>query len=214
MDYSYSVKGDKNQQQPKILSNDLQTKALDAAINCLDPSVLRLPESILKLIPPRPPEYYTVGELMPKRSGATLDALAAAEALANYELAFLFNPQRANRLVQFKARENTLGFDDVVNRVVISVWKIPAKQGLDIEIHKQTKQMVVTWLLGLTQSEVTNYQVKSICFKVLSDIKDLCLNNKTADDLYMIERINNPKEIALPVHKELPPGAPIGCDED
>jgi hypothetical protein len=214
MDYSYSVKGDKNQQQPKILSNAIQTKALDAAINCLDPSVLRLPESILTLIPPRPPEYYGVGELMPKRSGASLDALAAAEALANYELAFLFNPQRANRLVQFKARENTLGFDDVVNKIVENTWKMPLKQGLDMEIQKQTQQMVVTWLLGLTQSEVTNYAVKSICFKALNDIKAKCEMAKNTHTAYIIERINNPKEIALPVHKELPPGAPIGCEED
>jgi hypothetical protein len=214
MDYSYSVKGDKNQQQPKILSNDIQTKALDAAINCLDPSVLRLPESILKLIPPRPPEYYTVGELMPKRSGAALDALAAAEALANYELAFLFNPQRANRLVQFKARENTLGFDDVVNKIVENSWKMPLKQGLDMEIQKQTQQMVVTWLLALTQSEVTNYAVKAISFKALNEIKAKCEMAKNTHTAYLIERINNPKEIALPVHKELPPGAPIGCEED
>ena len=214
MDYSYAVKGDKNQQQPKILSNDVQTKALEAALNCLDPSVLRLPESILKLIPPRPPEYYGVGELMPKRTGMSLDALAAAEALANYELAFLFNPQRANRLVQFKARENTLGFDDVVSKIVENVWKMPLKQGLDMEIQKQTQQMVVTWLLGLNQSEATNYAVKSICLKALSDIKERCQMSKTVDALFMIERINNPKEIALPVHKELPPGAPIGCGED
>jgi hypothetical protein len=214
MDYSYSVKGDKNQQQPKILSNAIQTKALDAAINCLDPSVLRLPETVLGLIPPRPPEYYGVGELMPKRSGAALDALAAAEALANYELAFLFNPQRANRLVQFKARENTLGFDDVVNKIVENTWKTPLKQGLDMEIQKQTQQMVVTWLLGLTQSEVTNYAVKSICFKALNDIKAKCEMAKNTHTAYIIERINNPKEIALPVHKELPPGAPIGCEGD
>jgi hypothetical protein len=29
---------------------------------------------------------------------------------------------------------------------------------------------------------------------------------------YAVERIKNPKEIALPQHKEIPPGAPIGCD--
>ncbi|KAF0240903.1 MAG: hypothetical protein FD183_891, partial [Chitinophagaceae bacterium] len=29
---------------------------------------------------------------------------------------------------------------------------------------------------------------------------------------YAIERINKPKEISLPQHKEIPPGAPIGCD--
>ncbi|MEY2640088.1 MAG: hypothetical protein RIR90_1570, partial [Bacteroidota bacterium] len=29
---------------------------------------------------------------------------------------------------------------------------------------------------------------------------------------YAIERIEKPKEIQLPQHRELPPGAPIGCE--
>jgi LEA14-like dessication related protein len=83
-----------------------------------------------------------------------------------------------------------------------------------MEIQKQTQQMVVTWLLSLTQNEATTYAVKSISFKALNDIKAQCETVKNAHTAYIIERINNPKEIALPVHKELPPGAPIGCDED
>ncbi len=211
MDYSYAVKGDK-QPPVKILPNDVQKKALDAALNCLDPSVLRLPESILNVIPPRPPEYYNIGELMPKRAGLGLDPLAAAEALVNFELAFLFNPQRANRLVQFKARANTLGFDDVVNRIIEKTWGKPLMQGLEGEIGSQTRHMVVTWLLGLSQSEAANYQVKAICFKALRDIQIKCGISGGANSIYTIERIKHPKDIALPQHKELPPGAPIGCD--
>jgi hypothetical protein len=101
-----------------------------------------------------------------------------------------------------------------VNKIVENTWKMPLKQGLDMEIQKQTQQMVVTWLLALTQSEVTNYAVKSISFKALNEIKAKCEMAKNTHTAYLIERINNPKEIALPVHKELPPGAPIGCEED
>ena len=52
---------------------------------------------------------------MPKRSGMNLDALAAAEALANYELGFLLNAQRANRMTAFKARAHGPGFDDLLD---------------------------------------------------------------------------------------------------
>ena len=207
MDYSYSVRGDK-QQTPKILPNDVQKAALAAALDCLDPSVLTLSERVLSLIPPRPPEYYGIGEMMPKRAGSLIDPLAAAEALTSYEFAFLFNPQRANRLVAFKGRGSSLGFEDVLDAIVEKTWNAPAQTGLNQAVQLQTQQMVVTFLLGLNQSEAANYAVKSACFSRLQAIKQM------TKDAYTIERIDKPKDISLPTHREMPPGAPIGCDED
>ena len=223
MNYSYSVRGDK-QQQPEILSNAIQTKALDAAIACLDPSVLTLPESIMKLIPPRPPEYYGIGEMMPKRSGSVLDPLAAAEALASYELAFLFNPQRANRLMQFKARANTIGFDDVLGKIMDKTWKEDVKSGLEGQIQVQTQQMVLTYLLSLKQNDNANYIVKSICTDYLERFATFFPKTKlklnfmgiTPSQKLALDRIrkDDNKEVPLPQHREMPPGAPIGCDEN
>ena len=220
MNYSYSVRGDK-QQTPQILANTLQINALQAAVDCLDPSVLTMPERVLQLIPPRPPEYYGVGEMFPKRSGMVLDALAAAEALAAYELAFLFNPQRANRLVQFKARAGTIGLDDVMDKIIEKTWKTPIKAGLEGQIQMQTQQMVLSYILGLSVNENANYQVKALCFNRLQMLKkDFELKMKDNSILkshyeYAIERINKPKDLVIPVPKEMPPGAPIGgCEED
>ena len=176
---------------------------------------MALPENVLNIIPPRPPEYYGIGELMPKRSGAALDPLAAAEALVNYELAFLFNPQRANRLVQFKARANTLGFDDVLSKIMQTTWKAPALKGLNREIQLQTRQMVLTHLLALSQSEQANYSVKATCFEYLNRIK-IGAYGGGFQWQYAIERIEKEKakDLPLPQHRDMPPGAPIGCDED
>lgn len=88
VNYQYSVRGDKNQIKPTILSNALQQKALNAALSCLSPSFLSIPENILQLIPPRPPMYYGVGELFTKRTGLSFDALSPAEALVDFELSF------------------------------------------------------------------------------------------------------------------------------
>jgi len=104
MNYSYSVRGDA-QQQPQILDNAIQQKALKAALDCLSPDVLTLPDRISLMIPPRPPMYYGVGETFAKRTGMSFDPMAAAEALAHFELGFLFNAERANRLEQFKAKK-------------------------------------------------------------------------------------------------------------
>ena len=214
MDYSYSVRGDK-QQTPKILDNVIQTKALTSALNCLSPEVLTLPEHILNLIPPRPPEYYGVGELFPKRSGANLDPLAAAEALANYELTFLLNAQRANRLVSFKARAKTIGFDDVVDAIIEKTWKQPQQSGLQGEVQKQTQMLVFTHLLNLSLNENANYAVKLIVSEKLESLKLYANDNKlTVFYNFMKERIEHPKEVVMPSVRDIPPGAPIGEDED
>jgi hypothetical protein len=218
INYSYNVRGDL-QVNPTILPKSTQENALKEVIACLSPNVLTLPEKIIGIIPPRPPAYYGIGELFPKRTGMSFDALAAAEALTNFELSFLFNPERANRLVQLKARANSLGWDDVLDAIINATWKSTEEKGLKKSVQEQTQQMVLTWLLGLSQSEQSNYQVKSICFDRLASLKKYASQmSKTALNkshyLYAVERIEKPKDIALPQHKEIPPGAPIGCDFD
>ncbi len=219
MDYSYSVRGDK-QVTPTVLPKAMQEKALQAALDCLSPDLLTMPDRIMQMIPPRPPQYYGVGELFAKRTGMNFDPVAAAEALSDYELAFLFNPERANRLAQFKAQANTPGWDDVLDAIITKTWKAPLQKGLKGEIQLQTQQMVLTWMLGLSQSDNANYIVKSICFDRLQSLKQYAEQMKNnnpsikAHYAYAIERIAKPKDIALPQHKEIPPGAPIGCDFD
>lgn len=220
MEYYYGVRGDR-QPAPKVIEPAVQRRALQAAMDCLSPDVLTLPEHILNLIPPRPPEYYNVGELMPKRSGAGVDPLAAAEALTHYELSFLFNPQRAARMVQLSARSGVPGFAEVLDSLFAHTWDAPVQPGLKGQVQLQTRQMVLSYLLGLSQNDATNYAVKSLCFSRLQMLKRrLEIEVKSdsplkADYEYALERILRPKDIAIPAHRELPPGAPIGnCDAD
>ncbi|MEY4097491.1 MAG: hypothetical protein RL170_335, partial [Bacteroidota bacterium] len=201
MNYNYSVRGDANQIKPTILSNAIQQKALDAAVNCLSATTLIIPERILQLIPPRPPMYYGVGELFDKRTGMSFDALAAAEALSDFELGFLFNVERANRLVQNKARANAIGFDNVVDAVLKNTWYTNIPNGLEGSIHSQTQQLVLTWLMGVGQSTEANYEVRAICNDRIKELKaKLTTWAKTdtahkAHYAYALERINNPKDI-------------------
>ena len=220
INYNYSVRGDANQIKPTILSNAIQQKALDAAINCLSASSLVIPERILQLIPPRPPMYYGVGELFDKRTGMSFDALAAAEALSDFELSFLFNVERANRLVQNKARAKTMGFDNVVDAVLKNTWYANMPNGLEGSIHRQTQQLVLSWLMGVGQSTEANYEVRAICNDRMKELKIKLTNLAKTDAThkahyeYALERINNPKDITLPSPTMMAPGAPIGCDLD
>lgn len=218
INYSYNVRGDK-QVQPTVIPAATQLKALQAVLKSLSPEVLTIPNKIVQIIPPRPPMYYGVGETFPKRTGMSFDPLAAAEALTHFQLSFLFHAERANRLVQLKAMNGTPGWDDVLDAIINATWKAAPEKGLAREVQKQTQQMVLTWLLALSKNEQANYSVQAICFNRLDALKKYAsaqLNNPAdkAHFSYAIERINNPKEIALPQHKEIPPGAPIGCDWD
>ncbi len=220
MNYNYSVRGDAHQVKPTLLSNAIQQRALNAAIGCLSASTLVLPENILALIPPRPPMYYGVGELFEKRTGMSFDALAAAEALADFELGFLFNVERANRLVQNKARANTLGWDQVLDAILEKTWYTKIPTDLEGSIQLQTQQLTLTWLLGLSQSPEANFEVRAICndriVQLKSKLETLAKTDPThkAQYGYALERIKNPKDIVLPKPTTIAPGAPIGCDLD
>lgn len=217
MNYSYSVRGDA-QQKPQVLDNTIQQKALQAALECLNPEVLTLPDRISMLIPPRPPMYYGVGETFAKRTGMSFDPMAAAEALADFQFAFLFNPERANRLEQFKAQAGTIGWSDVLDAIIKKTWMSKKQEGLKGQVQAQTQQIVLTWLLALSQNNTANYQVKSICFDRLAGLKAYAKQQASLNPafrphyLYAVERIEKPKDIQLPQHREIAPGAPIGCD--
>jgi hypothetical protein len=220
VNYQYSVRGDKNQIQPTILNNALQQKALNAALSCLSPSFLSIPENILQLIPPRPPMYYGVGELFTKRTGLSFDALSPAEALVDFELSFLFNAERANRLVQNKARSGSMGWDNVLDAILDKTWYAPAVSGLAGAVQLQTQQQTLSWLIGMSQSSDANFEVKSICANRLNKLKSkltsLSISNPklAAHYQYAISRIDDPEDIILPKPVVIPPGAPIGCDLD
>ena len=218
INYMYSVRGDQNQIKPTILPNAIQQKALNAAVACLSPNTLTIPENILSLFPPRPPMYYGIGELFDKRTGMSFDALSAAEALADYELGFLFNVERANRLVQNKSRASTIGFDNLIDAVLNNTWHSKIPKGLEGSVHMQTQQQVLTWILGVHQNTESNFEVRSICNDRLQQLKSKLENLSKVDIAhkahydFAIERIKNPGTITLPSPVIMAPGAPIGCD--
>jgi len=65
----------------------------------------------------RPPDYERGREHFKIRTSPAFDALAPAEAAAQHTLQFLFNPERAARLVEFHARNaDNPGLQEVLGR--------------------------------------------------------------------------------------------------
>lgn len=215
--YNYALRGD-GQKAITPLSKAEQQAALDAVIMTMHPEVLAIPERIANLIPPRPSGYDFNRELFRKRTGLAFDRLTPAETAVDLPLSFLFHPERLNRLVQQKT---TVGFgaDDMVNELINQTWKSTRKTGYEKQIQQQTEQVLLTYLLNASVNDENGYEVKAVFTNTLTVLKTwITAKEKTATGIdkghyqLALERMKSPEKAKPTLHKEIPPGAPIGCE--
>ena len=125
LDFRYSLRND-GQPLPAIVSPADQRKALAAVLQTLTTQFLTLPEPLLKLFPPRPPGLERTRESLPSHTGLPFDPIAAAESSADLTLQVLFNPERANRLVEYHARDvSNPSLAEVIDATLAAVQKPP-----------------------------------------------------------------------------------------
>lgn len=218
MQYTYAVRGD-GQIITKALTKEEQLKALNALIDCLDPSFLELPDRITSIIPPRPAGYDFTRELFNKRTGLAFDALSPAETAADLPLSFLFNSQRLSRMAQYEVQNNGLGVGAMVQLLIDKTWKAPRKTGMQKLIQLQTEQVLLTYLLSSGINDNNSFAVRSSLQLALKNLKTFIQSKQSTTDetykghlLLALERMDDPGKAKPTLHKEMPPGAPIGCD--
>ena len=219
MSYTYTLRGD-GRTATEAVNKTEQVKALKAVIDCIDPKFLLIPDKIAKLIPPRPSGYNFSRELFKKRTGLAFDVLSPAETAADLPFSFLFNVERLNRMAQYEVENGGLGINEMINTLLNKTWKDTRRTGMERLIQLQTEQVLFTYLLSASVNDNNSFAVKSILKKALADLKIFIESqNKTAtDDTYKghlilaLERMKEPKKAKPTIHKEIPPGAPIGCD--
>src|SRR6266566_4984297 len=223
MDYTFAVRGD-GETPTKIVSPGEQRRALAAVLATLRPSALALPESLLRMIPPRPPEYQRGREHFKIHTSPTFDALAPAEAAAQHTLQFLFNTERAARLVEFHARDTANpGLQEILDAVVSATWKAPHPAGYAGEVARAVDSVVLYDLLSLAVNNHATTQVRAVASREAEQLKAWLNANKSAGDpaqqahlAYAAAQIEqfqkDPKELELVAPAEPPDGPPIGDD--
>ena len=219
MDYTFAVRGD-GETPTQIVAPAEQRRALAAVLATLKPEVLALPEPLLRLIPPRPPEYPRAREDFKIHTSPAFDALAPAESAAQHVLQFLFNPERAARLVEFHARDSASpGFDEVLDAILTSTWKSSHLAGYDGEIANTVDDAALYDLMALSANEHASEEVRSIAALKLGELKGWLNSpkNQIRDHAHVyfasrqIELFEkDPKRIDLTVPVEPPDGPPIG----
>ena len=225
VDYTFSLRG-KGDQNPQIVSPQEQKRALYAVLDTLKPENLALPESVLKLIPPRPPGYPRTREDFRIRTSPAFDALAPAEAFANHVCDFLFNPERAARMVEFHARDsrNYPPLGALFDKVLAETWRAPLRGEYGGEIQRTVNAAVLNELMALAANERATNEVRAIAEMKLDELKNWAVvqangmrdENQRAFLLYAANQIkrfqDDPKKMNLTKPNDPPDGQPIGTD--
>jgi len=226
MDYTFALRGD-GQRPTQIVAPTEQRRALAAVLATLKPDVLALPEPLLKMIPPRPPAYTRGREQFRIRTGPAFDALAPAEAAAEHTLQFLFNPERAARMVEFHSRnaENP-GLKEVLDAILTATWKGPHGGGYNAQIANVVDNVVLYDLMALEANDHASEEVRAISSQALGGLHAWLNAHKGSSEpirdqahisfaLRQIEQFEkDPKKIGLTTPAEPPDGQPIGTDDD
>ncbi|MDX1585910.1 MAG: zinc-dependent metalloprotease [Balneolaceae bacterium] len=226
MDYTYKLRGD-SQSGPEPVAAAQQRAALDAMLNTISVDALRMPESIIDMIPPRPIGYYGSRELFNSHTDPAFDPLGAAETAAHATTSLLFNANRAARLVGFEARNSEhLGLAEMIDRIVEATWKTEPKEGYDGAVQRTVNFVMLYNLLQLAADNDASSQVKAISNEKLIELYDF-LNNeeKTTESEEWLAAYNygaklidgfmeNPERIEeMPSPLSPPPGSPIGSGD-
>jgi hypothetical protein len=226
LDYRYALRGD-GQLITNIVSPAEQQKALRAVLKSLSPETLTLPESLLKIIPPRPNGLERTRESFPSETGLTFDPVAAAESSADLTLKVLLDPARASRLVQYHMRVPAA---PSLRGVLEAISKTTAERPegghtMSSEVERAVEFRALEAMFALAVNPQASTQARAIARSHILDVsKELNAApplTDTAEAIHraaFIERIQefqrDPAKFTPAKSIDAPPGMPIGEDED
>ena len=221
--YTYAVKND-GQIATKFIPASEQWKAFDALMSTITPDALALPETLIEKIPPRPDGYPRTRELFKSRTGLTFDPMAAAESAAGATLAFMLQPERAARLVEYQARDNAQpGLIPLIDKLIAQTWKKPLQPGYKGELQGMVDGLVLKQLLTLAADDSAPESVRGIALMEVDGLKKWmngslpsAPGNQRADILFGLSQIDafdkNPDQFKPAPVLNMPDGSPIGED--
>jgi hypothetical protein len=224
LDYRYQLRGD-GQMNPEIVAPAEQNKAIKAVLATLAPETLTLPESLLKILPPRPTGLPRTRESFPSETGLTFDPIAAAESAADLTLNGLLNPARASRLVQYHMRvsgsPSLRGLLEAISTATAS--RPEGGHTMSSEVERTVEFRGLEAMLALAVNPEASSQARAIARSHISDLRKQWTAavplTDTAEAIHraaLIERVEefekDPAKFVPAAAVAAPPGMPIGED--
>jgi hypothetical protein len=226
LEYKYKLRGD-NLTNPAIVAPEEQEKALAAVLKTLEPATLTLPETLLRILPPRPPGLHKTQESFASETGLTFDPIASAESAADLTLTVLLNPERASRLVQYHMREpKAPSLRGVLEAVSKTTAERPeAGHSMSSEVERAVEFRGLEAMFGLAVNPAASSQARAIARWHVEDLlkqwtgaAPLSDTSEAIHRAAMIERIQDfekdPVKFVPVKPVEAPPGMPIGDEEE
>ena len=221
-DFRYAMRGD-GQPQSEPVPPARQRQAMTALLNTLSPAVLRLPENVLRLIPPRPPGNPKSRETFPTRTDKIFEPFGAAESAAALTLEVLLEPSRAARLIATHARNPASpGFAELVDGLLAETWLADPQRGLDGELQRTTNALTLEHLLSFVADKEVDPQARAIALDAVERL-DQWLGERIDSEIvadwrahYRFGRFriaalrDDPASIRERAPVAVPPGEPIG----
>jgi hypothetical protein len=214
-DYTYAMRGD-GQVPVKIVPAPKQRRALDLVLSTLDVDFLALPERILSLLPPAPPDAPPA-ERFARTTGLLFDPLATAGSAADLTVRTLLHPERLSRLHEYGSRGDTPDVAEIVDRLVAATWgrAVPADR-YRAAVLAVVRRVALDRLLEQAESHPAP-GVRAVIAERLGRLADRLENLPAASgderlaaaDVRRWEGRTQPAA-AAPATPALPPGSPIG----
>jgi len=217
LDYSYAVKGD-NQKIVKTASVEYQKNALSIYLKTLDAEILAIPKDKLDLFPPRAYGYDRSRESFKSNTGVAFDAFGAASTASDLSLGYLLHPERAARIIQQKALDNSqLSLNEVLEELITVSLKKTFKDSYLQEVQNTVNYNVLQHLFNLAVNEKSIPQVKAIANSAISTLQSWLESNSKNEVfrsqlLREIEQFKAEPELFKPILQapKIPDGSPIG----
>jgi hypothetical protein len=226
LNYRYALRGD-GQPVADLLTPQQELKAIEALLKTVEPSALMLPESLLKIIPPRPLGYQRHQELIRIKTQLTFDPLAAAETASDMTFSLVLHPARANRLFEHHSRDARLpSLESVIDKLMSASVKVAPKQGYEGAVQMATATALFNNLSKLSVNKDASMPVKAIAQLKLAQLQQWMAPRigSTADEEWkaFYSYLNNaigqmkedPDKFVEQKILDAPPGMPIGSTED
>jgi len=214
VEYRYAIKGEQNVEN-HLIDGTRQKAALNSLMATLQAEHLAVPEHILNLL--LPPAYGDSRnrEHFKPRTGLNFDALGAAEVAAQITMKLIFNPQRANRLVEQHARQSDIpSLSQVIDTVLDNTWKKQVSHGYQQAVQDSINSVVLNELMKLTASHEVSLKTKAICMDELISLGQSLKKIKTSFAKQVVRDIQNfierNKRLEPLKPMKIPPGSPIG----
>ncbi|MGH7583087.1 MAG: zinc-dependent metalloprotease [Gemmatimonadales bacterium] len=219
--YTYALRGDGREAFRRATARE-QNAALSALMRVLRPSALALPDTLLRIIPPRPEGYDATRELFPRNTGPAFDDVTPAVVAAQHVVGTILSSERATRLVEQHALDPALpGLDAVIDTVVATAFDAPVAGPYQAAIKRAIERVVVDQLLSLAGNApmadvraLANYALQQRATVLtrrvaMGDVAARANATLLAEDIHRF--MSRPAGTVSPVAQpDVPPGAPIG----